>query len=204
MLVWVRFTVGRPWTKVYIVRNFGRIMPPPITIRQTAVSPSRDELRMGQFRVSILTRSWSSRSTGWHSATSVSRRQRRPLIPILRYSGRQQLPLLQGRRRRLPAPHHSPAIPSGGTGTPASYPPKPRPYRGGGKGDMQALPFTALGLSCPAPPHRHFSGFFEAAEQAGLLTVPGGAHELVQHRAHLGLCRHPESARGPGGPASSL
>lgn len=37
-----------------------------------------------------------------------------------------------------------------------------------------------------------------------LLTVPGGAHELIQHRAHLGLCRHPQSARGPGGRAGRV
>lgn len=37
----------------------------------------------------------------------------------------------------------------------------------------------------------------------GSVPVPGGAHKLVQHRAHLGLGRHRGSARGPRGPAES-
>lgn len=55
-------------------------------------------------------------------------------------------------------------------------------------------PYSATHTQAQVRPHSPFSSTFPSPPPPPghwqRLTVPGGAHQLVQHRAHLGLRRH--------------
>lgn len=106
------------------------------------------------------------------------------------------------RRRQLRGGRRCPAPP-----TPPQTAPVAPPREGCGE-RASGLPITAntarparyrrdlrgCGGSAPSSPPRH---------GRGALTVPGRAHELVQHGAHLGLRRHLERGGSRRGPAES-